>query len=52
MAGLAVEHPVQLDAVPLVVAVQGRLRVLRPPGAGEGCGDVPADTKLAQEQLV
>ena len=52
MASLTAVHPVKLYAVPLVVAVQGGLHVLWPPGAGEGRGDVPAHAGLAQEQLV
>ena len=52
VSGLAAVHPIQLNTVPLVVTVQGGLQVLRPPGAGEGLGDVPAHAGLAQEQLV
>ena len=52
VASLTAVHPVQLNAVPLVVAVQGGLHVLGPPGAGEGRGEVPAHAGLAQKQLV
>ena len=52
VSGLAAVHPVQLYTVPLVVTVQGGLQVLRPPGARERLGDVPAHARLAQEQLV
>ena len=50
MSRLAAVHAGQLDAVALVVAVEGRLGVLPPPPAAEGRGDVPAGAQLAQEQ--